>query len=289
MMLSCTAALLLAAVAPATAPAPESVAMIIEASSRVEVRRLSEPSRRRASTGLRLAGGDSVFVPPGSMIVLLMRTGRMEQLSTSLVLPEPRDPPAGLARAALRPATPSSAAERIRPLEGGAAPVSPRNAVLVRADEVTFRWLPMPGATGYTVHLNLPNGQGFARYPVGADTAWTAPAGLLVPGSTYSWTVLAGGGSRVDTPVTFRVIGDTAWAGVQASLRGHDANVMDTAARLLLRALTFVEAGLLYDAEREFRALVESAGDAGGDVGDLHADVLARLGRGPGSGAVERD
>jgi hypothetical protein len=283
MMLPCTAALLLAAVAPA--PAAESVAMIIEASSRVEVRRLAEPARRRAATGLRLAAGDSVFVPAGSSIVLLMRSGRMEQLSASLVLSAPGNAAEGLARAALRPSAPASASERVRPVEGGAAPVSPRNAVLVRADDVAFHWLPMTGATGYTVHLNLPDGQGFARYPVGTDTTWTPPSGLMVPGTTYSWTVLATGGSRVDRPVTFRVIGDSAWAAVQGSLGAVDQEVQDAGARLLLRALTFIEAGLLHDAERELAALVRSAPDAGEDVTALHTDVLARLGRAP----VNRD
>jgi len=272
----CTALLL----APSTSAASlEPIAMVMEASSRVQVRRLIDESRRAATSGLRLSGGDSIFVPAGSTLVLLMRNGRMERIAANTVLPSREGAPQGLARVALQARATANPAERLRPIEGASAPIAPRNGILVRADSTQLTWFRLDGATAYTVHLQVDGADAFTRHDAGTDTVWTPPAGALKPGVAYRWTVFAGGGARVATPVVFRVADDSTMQRVYAELDAVDEAVTAPGARRLLRALTWTQAGLLYDAAREFAALAMSGGPLADDVAGLYADVLLRLGR----------
>lgn len=134
----------------------------------------------------------------------------------------------------------------------------------VAGDRPTFRWHSLPGATGYTVYVVeeasdreiasdlLPPGEG------GGERTWALPESLppLRRGSVYRWYVIAtrAGGEAVQSPgraaslARFRVLE----AGQASALeRAREA----AGGSHLALGVLYASAGLLDEAEREFRLL----------------------------------
>jgi hypothetical protein len=154
-------------------------------------------------------------------------------------------------------------------LRGGAhaeVPFALRGPIgtFVESGRPTFRWQPLAGATGYTVYLVeegadreiksalLPPGDGHTQ------RAWTLPDDLppLRRGSVYEWYVLASRkeGETVQSPgksapeARFRVLSAEQAAAlerIQAAAGGSHLGL----------GVLYAQAGLLDEAEREFRAL----------------------------------
>ncbi|HEX8747172.1 MAG TPA: zf-HC2 domain-containing protein [Pyrinomonadaceae bacterium] len=132
--------------------------------------------------------------------------------------------------------------------------LSPVGAV-VRTDTPTFRWNALEGATEYTVKIF---DSGFNRVMTSgalSKTEWTAPR-ALARGSVYRWQVTAlVEGKEIQAPLPpapearFRVLGRAQ----EESLRR--AEKLYARSHLVL-GVFYSRAGLLDEAEREFRALL---------------------------------
>jgi len=126
--------------------------------------------------------------------------------------------------------------------------------IVTLSDRPTFRWSPLEGATGYVVEVYDDKLNQITISSQGADTSWTAPQSLK-RGGIYSWQVTAiKGGEEFSSPrppappAKFRILDETL------------ANEIDQARRVyasshLTLALVYTKAGLLGEAEQEFRAL----------------------------------
>jgi len=130
--------------------------------------------------------------------------------------------------------------------------------IVMLSDRPTFRWSPLEGATGYVVEVYDAKLSAKLRQiitsPQLADTSWTPPQSLK-RGGIYSWQVTAiKGGEEFSSPgppapqAKFRILDETL------------ANELDQARRAyasshLTLALLYTKAGLLDDAEQEFRKL----------------------------------
>ena len=122
------------------------------------------------------------------------------------------------------------------------------------SDRPTFRWSPLEGATGYVVGVYDAKLRQVITSPQLAVTSWTAPQSLK-RGGIYSWQVTAiKGGEEFSSPLPpapeakFRILDETL------------ANELDQARRAyasshLALALIYTKAGLIDEAEQEFRKL----------------------------------
>jgi hypothetical protein len=129
--------------------------------------------------------------------------------------------------------------------------------VVTLSDRPTFRWSQLNGATGYVVEVYDERFNLAAASPQITDHSWTAPR-QLKRGGIYYWQVKAlKEGRELKSPrppapqAKFRVL-DAARANELAQARRAYAS-----SRLTL-GLLYAQAGLLYEAEREFRALQEA-------------------------------
>jgi hypothetical protein len=133
--------------------------------------------------------------------------------------------------------------------------------VLVRAEAPTFRWNALEGATSYTVKVF---DSGFNRVmtsgPV-SKTEWTATRSLL-RGAVYTWQVTAVvEGKEIQAPAPpapearFRVLGRAQEDGLKRAEKLYGGS------HLTLGVL-YSRAGLLDEAEREFRALLAANPDS---------------------------
>ena len=129
--------------------------------------------------------------------------------------------------------------------------------VVTLSDRPTFRWSQLNGATEYVVEVYDERFGLAAASPQITDHSWTAPKPLK-RGGIYYWQVKAvKGGRELKAPrppapqAKFRVL-DAAKANELAQARRGYASW-----RLVL-GLLYVRAGLLDEAEREFRALREA-------------------------------
>jgi len=151
---------------------------------------------------------------------------------------------------------------RLWPRGGGGARraefsvIEPVGAVTL-SDRPTFRWSQLNGATGYVVEVYDERFGLAAASPQIADQSWTAPEPLK-RGGIYYWQVKAvKDGRELKAPrppapqAKFRVL-DAARANELARARRGLASW-----RLVL-GLLYARAGLLDEAEREFRALREA-------------------------------
>jgi hypothetical protein len=271
--------LILMAGMPAGAAADETVAMVLEASSRVEIRRLADRDRMRAATGLRLGAGDSVFVPAGATITLLLRSGRVRQLASDYVLPGAGGDVQGLARTALQPvAAAREPAGYLRPLSGGPVPLSPRSGAVIPPGNVMLRWHAADGADGYTVHIRRTDVPGRLRFRAGRDTVWTPGTAMLEQGVTYEWSVTTADDGRPGSPETFTVIDSTAWQGILAELAEIEALDLPLPARLLLRALVYLRESMLHEAVRMFDELAQTGTPLSDEVIALYSNALIDIG-----------
>jgi hypothetical protein len=126
---------------------------------------------------------------------------------------------------------------------------------IVRHSRPRLSWQTLPGASRYTVTVLNSNLQVVATSPPLSTTAWTVSR-PLERGGVYTWEVSAlKEGNEIGAPAApapearFKVLEkakeDELKRAEQTSPRSH-----------LLRGVLYAQAGLLIDAERELRALV---------------------------------
>src|SRR5262245_25054331 len=122
------------------------------------------------------------------------------------------------------------------------------------SDRPTFRWSPLEGATGYIVEVYDDKPNQITISSKLTDTTWTAPQSLK-RGGIYSWQVTASkGGEEIISPhppaplAKFRILDQTLANEILQARRAY------TSSHLTL-ALIYTKAGLIYEAEREFREL----------------------------------
>ncbi len=135
--------------------------------------------------------------------------------------------------------------------------LSPAQTVVAN-DRPTFKWEAIPRATSYRVYVGDANSREVARsieLP-SSVTAWTPPQVSLPRGKVYSWSVIAMvNGNEVVAPAAsapemkFKVLSNESFQelmNIQSGTRSH-----------LVLGIFYARAGMLDEAERELRLLVE--------------------------------
>jgi Putative zinc-finger len=148
----------------------------------------------------------------------------------------------------------------------GGADEGPRFAIIEPAGKVllasrpAFKWTRLVGAEGYVVEVYDAQFNLVSSSPLLTDLSWTAPQ--LARGQVYSWQVKAvKGGQEFIAPsppapdAKFRIIDEVAAAEIARARR-------DYASSHLLLGLLYARAGLLDEAEREFRSLQNANPDS---------------------------
>lgn len=269
----------------------ESVAVVVQVSGKVEIQR-ANAKPLNASVGLALLPGDKMVVPAGAKAVVMYRTGQMQTASAAMTITEPAKKEAGslysrTVKTITQVASTDAAKQpnrqgMIRPVEGAAAPISPRNAVTVLDVRPQMMWFSIKAAEGYTVQLRRSDivGSKPVRFNSGTDTTWTYPSTLpaLVPGATYEWTVAAKNG-RVAATQTFKVVTPAQFEAVASTIQELQAAGIDPSTDgLFILALAYRDAGLMYEANSALSRL-EAMGDGKGRVYHLlRGEVLDALG-----------
>jgi hypothetical protein len=126
--------------------------------------------------------------------------------------------------------------------------------IVMLSDRPTFRWSRLEGATGYVVEVYDDKLSQVTTSSQLTDTSWTTPQSLK-RGAIYSWQVTAiKGGEEFSSPrppaslAKFRILDETLANEVVQARRAY-------ASSHLTLALVYTKAGLLDEAELEFRAL----------------------------------
>src|SRR5262249_35281012 len=126
--------------------------------------------------------------------------------------------------------------------------------IVMLSDRPTFRWSPLEGATGYVVEVYDDKLRQIIASPQLADTSWTALKSLK-RGGIYFWQVTAiKGGEEIISPrppaplADFRILDESLANELVQARRAY-------ASSNLTMALVYTQAGLLDEAEQEFRAL----------------------------------
>jgi anti-sigma factor RsiW len=126
--------------------------------------------------------------------------------------------------------------------------------IVMLSDRPTFRWSPLEGATGYVVEIYDTKLRQIITSPQLADTSWTATQSLK-RGGIYSWQVTAiKSGEEIISPrppaplAKFRILDDASANELVQARRAY-------ASSHLTMALVYSKAGLLEEAEQEFREL----------------------------------
>jgi hypothetical protein len=242
-----------------------------------------------AAVGSRLVTGDEVMPASGARAILITRTGAQQVVTEATTIQEPRarGNPDLFARAMSTLAQAASSDARsaggrqgmIRPIPGEPVLVAPRNGLTVTNAHPTFSWMPVEGATAYTLQVRRLDGGRPVRYEV-TGTEWTLPEteAALEAGATYAWTVAPTSG-RPTREQQFKVI------------RGDDQEALDTTLGeikamgldpmgdgLFLTAVIFRDLELYYDAASALENL-EATGDMSADLYLLKGEILNVLGR----------
>jgi hypothetical protein len=242
-----------------------------------------------AVVGAKLEVGDEVVPAAGAKAYLVQRSGQTQIVSaaTKIAAPAAGAPSDAFSRTVqvLASAATSNARSQpnrqgmIRPIPGEPVLVAPRNAIKVSSVRPTFSWMPVEGATGYTLQLRTA-GSPPRRFQLGNVTEWTLPAAeaALEPGKQYMWTIAPASG-RPTREVTFTVIGDDVRQELAAGLKAISGMGLDPKAEgQLLAAVVFADLGLYYDAA-DALGRMEKSGDAlSPDVYLLKGEVLDALG-----------
>lgn len=164
---------------------------------------------------------------------------------------------------------------------GGAAfaPVTPVGTV-VRAARPSFKWQALEGATSYVVNVFDTSFNKVATSGAVTGVEWTPSAGALARGRVYVWQVTAlRGGEEVTAPAPgepearFEVL-------EAGSARALDAAQRAAGDSRLALGVLYARAGLLDEAEREFRTLLEE-NPASATAQKLLRDLRARRPRPP--------
>jgi len=275
----------------------EPAAVLVKVSGAVEVQKVTD-EKVPGTVGLSLEPGDRVLVPSGGKAVLMYRTGKMETAAAAVTVAEPASgEPAGLyaqtARTITQVATTDAARQpnrqgMIRPVQGTATGIAPRNGIAVDETRPTFTWYGVPGTTAYTIMLRRTDAPGQpVRFQAGADTVWTYPADAqaLERGGTYSWVVGTDAG-RIGQQMEFRVLDAERYAAIQAAMDAMSASGLDPAEDgLFVAAVVYRDAGLVYDAAAALERLAAEGtggrllhlmrGEALDAIGDLEGAAQA--------------
>lgn len=132
---------------------------------------------------------------------------------------------------------------------------------MILADRPTFRWAPLEGATGYVIEVYDETFRLAAASPQLTALSWTAPEPLK-RGAVYSWQVKAiKDGAEATSPrppepqATFRILGQSKMNELTKAKQAY-------ASSHLILGLLYVDAGLLDEAESEFRSLQKANPDS---------------------------
>lgn len=144
--------------------------------------------------------------------------------------------------------------------EGNRFTVSEPAGTVVLTARPTFRWSKLQGAMSYVVEVYDAQFNPAAKSPPLDRTAWTPPP--LTPGQVYSWQVKAlKDGQEFTAPhppapqARFRILDQAAADELAQARRAYGSSH-------LLLGLLYARAGLLEEAEREFRALQKANPDS---------------------------
>jgi hypothetical protein len=129
--------------------------------------------------------------------------------------------------------------------------------VVVSPERLTLSWQTLDGAASYTVSVFDSNFNRVATSGPQRATTWTLPPRLLQPGNIYSWEVTAvRDNQEIRSPVApapraqFKI--------AEAQQLNEIASVRKQSPRShLVLGVLYARAGLLTEAEREFRALLK--------------------------------
>jgi len=140
------------------------------------------------------------------------------------------------------------------------AVIEPAGKVML-TDRPAFKWTRLGGADGYVVEIYDAQFKLVSSSPLLRDVNWTLPH--LARGQVYSWQVKAiSGGQELIAPrptapqAKFRILDQATAAEIARARR-------DYASSHLLLGLLYARAGLLAEAEQEFRALQKANPDSG--------------------------
>ncbi|MBO0724246.1 MAG: zf-HC2 domain-containing protein [Blastocatellia bacterium] len=140
------------------------------------------------------------------------------------------------------------------------AVIEPAGKVIL-TDRPSFKWTRLEGANGYVVEIYDAQFNLVSSSPTLTDDGWMAPQ--LARGRVYSWQVKAiSGGQEFIAPgpaapqAKFRILDQAAADEIAHARR-------DYASSHLLLGLLYARAGLLAEAEQEFRALQKANPDSG--------------------------
>ncbi|HEX5081256.1 MAG TPA: zf-HC2 domain-containing protein [Blastocatellia bacterium] len=138
--------------------------------------------------------------------------------------------------------------------------IAPSGKVLL-SDRPAFKWTRLDGADSYVVEIYDAQFNLITSSPALTGLSWTSRQ--LARGQVYSWQVKAvSGGQEFIAPhptapqAKFRILDQTAAAEIARARR-------DYASSHLLLGLLYARAGLLAEAEQEFRALQKANPDSG--------------------------
>ena len=279
-------AILMALVLLALAPPPlggqeAPAALVVKLQGEVSIR--SGSATTPAEVGARPVAGDQVVLAAGARAYLVHRSGQTQVVTERTTIAAPAAGSAEgdvfsrtvrvLAQAANSNArTQPNRQGMIRPIPGEPVLVAPRNGIKVSAVRPIFRWMPVKGATGYTLQLRT-EGERPRRFEV-EGTEWTFPESEahLVPGRSYRWTVAPAGCEEPFVVMDEAERRELEWGIEAISAMGLDPR---SEGRLLV-AVVFAGLGLYYDAI----CALEQAGDPlECDLYPLKGEVLDRLGR----------
>ena len=128
---------------------------------------------------------------------------------------------------------------------------------MVKDGRPTFRWRALPGATSYSVDVFDSSLKNVARIDRVSGTTWT-PSQSLEPNQAYRWQVTAlKSGEEITSPVPptpeakFKVLEQSKAEELNRAKKAYPNS------HLILGSL-YERAGLLDDAENEFRSLVSA-------------------------------
>jgi hypothetical protein len=131
--------------------------------------------------------------------------------------------------------------------------VYPKNKI-IDSERPTLRWGALAGATSYSVTVYDANANLVARSPQLSTTSWELPEALK-RGAIYSWEVMAIREKKEIfapappvPPARFKVLEQSRFAALNRARQAHNSH--------LLMGTLYAQAGLIDDAEREFRALL---------------------------------
>lgn len=274
------AALTLAASASQDAPA----AVVLRVQGEVTWQR-GDAEPTAAAVGTRLSEGDRLSPAEGASAVLVTRSGRREDVTEPIVLEPGEGAEYGdvftraigvLAQAAQ--GTGRSAPNRqgmIRPIPGTAAPVSPKNGIMVMEAQPRLTWFSLEGVDEYTVQIRT-EGQVPQRFTT-ADTSFIVPRALAA-GRTWYWTV--GAGRRVAPEESFQTLSDdSATLLVRALAELRQLGLEPDGAGRFLSVIVLADLGLYYTALEELAGIEADSNELSADALLLKGEILDRLGR----------